>query len=89
MTLVDRIGQPIYSDSTILYLGDKQIYGVEGISAQKIRVRIRRNRISSLWPENCLVIDENLWHMARDRAKSDITERFWKHRQDLIEGDKQ
>lgn len=88
MTLVDRIGQPIYSDSTILYLGDKQIYEVEGVSAQKIRVRIRNSRISSLWPENCLVIDENLWHMARDWAKPNITERFWRHRQNLIDGDK-
>ena len=88
MTLVDRIGQVIYSDSTILYLGDKQIYEVEGVSAQKIRVRIRKNRISSLWPENCLVIDENLWHMAREQAKSDIAQHYWKHRRNHIEGDK-
>lgn len=82
--LVDRIGQPIYSDSTILYLGDKQIYEVEGVSAQKIRVRIRNSRISSLWPENCLVIDENLWHMARYAATSDIAQRFWEHRRELL-----
>lgn len=84
MTLVDRIGQPIYSDSTILYLGDKQIYEVEGVSAQKIRVRIRNSRISSLWPENCLVIDENLWHMARDDSTSEIARRFWEHRRELL-----
>lgn len=84
MSLVDRIGQTIYSDSTILYLGDKQIYEVEGVSAQKIRVRIRNSRISSLWPENCLVIDENLWHMARDAATSDIAQRFWEHRRELL-----
>lgn len=82
--LIDRIGQPITVDSTILYLGDKEIYEVEGVSAQKIRVRIRSNRISSLWPENCLVIDENLWALARDGAKSDIAQRFWEHRRDLI-----
>lgn len=82
--LIDRIGQPITVDSTILYLGDKEIYEVEGVSAQKIRVRIRKNRISSLWPENCLVIDENLWAMARGDSKSEIAQHFWQYRRELI-----
>lgn len=75
--LVDRIGQTINHNSTIVYFGDKQIYEVVGVSAQKVRVRIRRNRVSSLWPENCLVIDENLKSMAAESLEGQIMERYW------------
>lgn len=85
MGLTDRIGQPINIDSTILYLGDKQIYYVDGLSAQKVRVRMGKvRRASSLWPENCLVIDENLWAMAREGATADIAERYWSQRKELL-----
>lgn len=81
--LYDLIGQEIKIDSTILYLGDKQVYDVVGLSSLKLRVRIKPNRLSSLWPENCLVIDENLWALARQNSQEDVAKRYYRYRREL------
>lgn len=84
--VLDRIGQEIKVDSTIIFFGDRQVYNVEGLSPQKVRIRIRHGRLSTIWPENCVVIDENLSLMAYNELIPSIWDSYMAKRKELING---